>query len=94
VIDASEGEQAVKAAKESGGPVHLLLTDIVLPGMKGPDVASKVREIHPDVKVLYTSGYAENVVVRQGLLEKGTAFLEKPFTPDRLARRVRRILDG
>jgi two-component SAPR family response regulator len=62
--------------------------------MKGPDVASKVREIHRDVKVLYTSGYTENVVVRQGLLDKGTAFLEKPFTPDRLARRVRRILDG
>ena len=67
---------------------------MVLPGMGGGEIAARIREIHPEVKVLYTSGYTDDVMVRGGLLERGAAFLEKPFTPSILARRVREVLDS
>jgi DNA-binding NarL/FixJ family response regulator len=67
---------------------------MVLPGIGGSEIAARILEIHPDVKVLYTSGYTDDAIVRRGLLERGAAFIEKPFTPNALARRVREILDS
>jgi CheY-like chemotaxis protein len=92
VLEAADGGEAVEIAERES--VDLLLTDMVLPGMGGGEIAVRVREIHPRVKVLYTSGYTDDAIVRRGLMERGAAFLEKPFTPNRLARKIREVLDS
>ncbi|HEV8608972.1 MAG TPA: PAS domain S-box protein [Thermoanaerobaculia bacterium] len=92
VLDAADGGDAVEIARTWS--VDLLLTDMVLPGMGGSEIAARIHEIHPRTKVLYTSGYTDDVIVRGGLMERGAAFLEKPFTPSVLARKVREVLDG
>jgi response regulator RpfG family c-di-GMP phosphodiesterase len=74
--------------------IDLLLTDMVLPAMGGSEIAARIREIHPSVRVLYTSGYTDDAIVRRGLIERGGAFLEKPFTPSLLAKKVREVLDS
>jgi FixJ family two-component response regulator len=65
-----------------------------LPGIGGSEIAARILEIHPDAKVLYTSGYTDDVIVRRGLIKRGAGFIEKPFTPNALARKVREILDS
>jgi two-component system cell cycle sensor histidine kinase/response regulator CckA len=92
VLEAADGGGAVEIALAE--TVDLLLTDMVLPGMGGRAIAARIHEIHPQAKVLYTSGYTDDVIFRGGLLERGAAFLEKPFTPNVLARRVRQVLDS
>jgi CheY-like chemotaxis protein len=92
VLEAEAGEEAVETARTV--PVDLVLTDMVLPGIGGSEIAARILKIHPDAKVLYTSGYTDDVIIRRGLIERGAAFLEKPFTPNALARKVREILDG
>jgi two-component system cell cycle sensor histidine kinase/response regulator CckA len=91
VLEAADGPQAVELALSR--PVDLLLTDMVLPGMGGSEIAARIHAIHPRARVLYTSGYTDDVIVRGGLMERGAAFLEKPFTPAVLARKVREVLD-
>jgi PAS domain S-box-containing protein len=92
VLEASDGGEALEIAPNQ--EVDLLLTDMVLPGMGGSAIAARIREIHPRAKVLYTSGYTDDAIVRRGLMERGAAFLEKPFTPSVLARKVREVLDS
>ena len=92
VFDAADGGEAVEIALAE--TIDLLVTDMVLPGMGGGAIAARIHEIHPGAKVLYTSGYTDDVIIRGGLLERGAAFLEKPFTPSILARRVREVLDS
>ncbi|WP_447975046.1 ATP-binding protein [Nitrospira sp. Kam-Ns4a] len=94
VLEARHGIEALVLSSRHPGPVHLLLTDVVMPQMSGREVAAQLLAARPDVKVLYMSGYAENSVVHHGILDPGTAFLQKPFTPDVLVRRVREVLDG
>jgi CheY-like chemotaxis protein len=72
----------------------MVLTDVVMPGMGGPEVASRVSALRPGIKVLYMSGYTGNAAAHRGLLEASVALLQKPFTPGDLARRVRQVLDG
>lgn len=93
VLPARGGEEALRLAGEHDH-IDLLLTDIMMPGMNGVEVASQVTEVRPDIRVFYMSGYADQDLVRQGLLTPGTRFLQKPFTPQELAERVREILDG
>jgi two-component system cell cycle sensor histidine kinase/response regulator CckA len=88
------GGEALDAAAKAPGPVHLLLTDVVMPGMNGRVLAERMAAVRPEVKVLFTSGYTENVVVHHGVLKKGINFLPKPYTPQDLAARVREVLDG
>jgi two-component system cell cycle sensor histidine kinase/response regulator CckA len=91
VLPAADGGEAIELA--SANRIDLLLTDMVLPGMGGSEIAARVRQIHPAIKVLYTSGYTDDTIVRRGMLEHGAAFVEKPFTPSLIARRVREVLD-
>ncbi len=93
VIEASSPAEAIARATARPKPIHLLLTDVVLPHMNGRELAERIRRTHPEVRVLYISGYTQNVVVKQGFLEPGADLLEKPFSPIRLLGRIRDALD-
>jgi DNA-binding NtrC family response regulator len=92
VIEAENGEQALRAANQMNGPIHLLLTDVVMPGMGGKELAQQILQAHPGTRVLFLSGYAEDTMVPDGILDSGSAFLQKPFTLQNLARKVREVL--
>ncbi|HEX6132631.1 MAG TPA: PAS domain S-box protein [Longimicrobiales bacterium] len=92
VIAAADGNEAIEAAERAHGRIHLLLTDVIMPGLNGQDVAERVRALRPDVRVLFMSGYNEEAVLRHGVLAAGSAFIEKPFSPSALLDRVRAIL--
>jgi two-component system cell cycle sensor histidine kinase/response regulator CckA len=94
VLTASDGEEAMLVSAQHPGEIHLLLTDAVMPRMSGKMVAKNLLETRPELKVLCMSGYAEDVVAHQGVLEAGIYFLSKPFTSATLARKVRRVLEG
>ncbi|MBI3262254.1 MAG: response regulator [Acidobacteria bacterium] len=93
VFVARTGEEAVQLLDQYKGELHLLLTDVVLPGMSGPAVVKRARDARPNLAVLYMSGYTDNAVVHHQILEPGTAFLQKPFTPQMLNRKVREVLN-
>ncbi|MGE3508659.1 MAG: response regulator [Vicinamibacterales bacterium] len=92
VIDAQDGVEALRLARGFAGPIHLLLTDIVMPHMNGRDLAEQLCGVRPEIKVLFMSGYTDHAVVHREL-NAGAPFLQKPFTPDALARKVRGLLD-
>ncbi|HEX4627818.1 MAG TPA: PAS domain S-box protein [Gemmatimonadales bacterium] len=94
VLDAADGPSALALATSHGGAIDLLVTDVVMPGMGGRELAERLAAVRPQMKVLYTSGYTDDAMVRQGVLTAGVAFLQKPFIPDTLARKVRDVLDG
>jgi PAS domain S-box-containing protein len=92
VLEAGDGREALRLAALHAGPVHLLLTDLVMPGACGREVAERLRDLRPGLRVLYMSGYTDDAVVRHGVLEAEADFLQKPFTPEALARKVREVL--
>jgi len=92
-LEAPEGGRALILCEEFKEPIHLILTDVVMPGMSGPNLVERLREIHPEIKVLYMSGYTDNAIIHHGVLEEGTNFIQKPFTLENLARKVREVLD-
>jgi CheY-like chemotaxis protein len=94
VLQAANGADALRLAESLEEPVHLLLTDVVMPGMSGAALAQQLQVRYPYLKVLYTSGYTQNVIVHHGVLEEGIAFLPKPYRPADLAHRVREVLDS
>jgi PAS domain S-box-containing protein len=93
VLEASGRQSALDLAEHHSGPIHLVLTDVVMPEMDGPEVATRLSALRPGIKVLYMSGYTNDAVLHRGLLDAGVAFLQKPFSPKELARRVRELLD-
>ncbi|MBI5556148.1 MAG: response regulator [Deltaproteobacteria bacterium] len=93
VMKASCGEDAVEICKNSGGKIDLLLTDVIMPGMSCRAFAETLREMHPRIKVLFMSGYTDDIIARQGVLEPNVSFLNKPLIPSLLAQKIREILD-
>jgi PAS domain S-box-containing protein len=94
VIEAQNGVEALDVLERTHGSVRLLLTDVVMPEMGGPALVARLRDLYPTLPVLYMSGYAERAVVHNGLVKSKQAFLQKPFTPIVLARKVREVLDS
>jgi CheY-like chemotaxis protein len=94
VLDAADGPSALELSARHHGGIDILVTDVVMPGMSGRELAERLAPQRPGMKVLYTSGYTDDTMVRQGVLNAGVAFLQKPFVPDSLARKVREVLDG
>ena len=94
VLESLNPADALRIAREHPDPIHLLLTDVVMPQMSGREVANQVIVLRPSTKVLFISGYTDDAIVHHGVLDPKTAFLHKPFSPDALARKVREVLDN
>jgi PAS domain S-box-containing protein len=92
VIGAVSGKDALQRAEEFYGAIDLLLTDVVMPEMSGPELANQIAVARPAIKVLFTSGYTDDVIARQGMLNPASAFIQKPYRPKALARKVREVL--
>jgi two-component system cell cycle sensor histidine kinase/response regulator CckA len=93
VLEASQGVEAFLMSAEHKGSIHLMLTDVVMPGMSGRELANRLSSSHSEMKVLYMSGYTDNAITHHGVLEKGMNYIQKPFTIDGLASKVREVLD-
>ena len=94
VLEAAHVGDALAICRHHEGQIHLMLTDVVMPELNGKELFDRLIIIRPDLKVLYMSGYAESGIVHDGMLEPGTAFIPKPFTPEALAAKVREVLEG
>jgi CheY-like chemotaxis protein len=94
VLAASDPAAALRIVERHGGTIHLLVTDVVMPGQSGRELADRLAAQRPGIRVLYMSGYPGDAVVQHGSLPSGSAFLQKPFSPDGLARKVRDVLDA
>jgi PAS domain S-box-containing protein len=92
LLEASSGPEALELSRRHAGPIHLLLTDVVMPEMTGRELAGRLRESRPNIKVLYVSGYTADIIGREGVLDQGVDYLPKPFTPAQLAVKVREVL--
>ncbi len=93
VVEATNGVEGLQRAADHAGPIHLLVTDVIMPSMGGRPMADQLSAERPELKVLFLSGYTDNAITRHGVLAPGIAFLQKPFTPKSLARKVREVLD-
>jgi two-component system cell cycle sensor histidine kinase/response regulator CckA len=93
VLQAGYGAEALIVAGEHQGPIHILLTDVVMPGMSGRELAEQLALTRAETKVLYMSGYTDNVIIHHGILKAGIAFLQKPFTQESLAQKLREVLE-
>jgi CheY-like chemotaxis protein len=93
VFEAANGMEALTKA-ENGSRIDLLLTDVVMPEMSGRELVDRFAKIRPNTKALFMSGYTDDAIIRHGVLRPGTAYLQKPFSPDTLAKKVREVLDS
>jgi DNA-binding response OmpR family regulator len=94
VLEAQNPQEALLLSSRYTGPIQLMLTDVVMPGMTGKALAEELSQTRPDLKVLYMSGYTDSTIAHHGVLEAGVAFLQKPFSLRALARKVRAVLDS
>jgi CheY-like chemotaxis protein len=94
VLEAPGANDAIRICEQYKGPIHVLLTDVVMPGMNGREMAERLTQKRGDMKVVYMSGYTDDAIVRHGVLDKGVPFLSKPFTPESLAHKLREVLDS
>jgi two-component system, cell cycle sensor histidine kinase and response regulator CckA len=94
VVEVGSPSEAVEVCSKPSSPIHLVLTDVVMPQMSGPELAKRLRSLRPEIKVLFMSGYTDDTIIRHGMLDPKTRFLQKPLTPEDLLRKVREVLDG
>ena len=92
VLESRSGGEAVDLCSRHQGTIHLMLTDVVMPGMSGVELSKRLAPMQPEMKVLFMSGYTANAVVHQGILDPGVAFIHKPFSIASLAHKVREVL--
>jgi CheY-like chemotaxis protein len=90
---AGDGEEALAICAETGGAIDLLLTDVVMPGLGGKELAAQVASRYPNTRILYMTGYTDDEVLRRGILDEGRALILKPFSPTDLLRKIRSILN-
>ena len=93
VLAARDGDEALIICERHQDPIHLMLTDVVMPGMSGHEVAKRLKSLHPEMKVLYMSGYTDNTIVLHGVLVEGVNYIQKPFTVDALTKKIREVLE-
>ena len=93
VLDGSYGDEAFNVCRQHKGPIHLLVTDVVMPGMDGRALSECLSQLHPEMKVLYMSGYTDDAIVHHGVMGKGMNYIQKPFTVNGLTKKVREVLD-
>ncbi len=93
VLEAENGEEALKVSEAHDGLIDLLITDVVMPKISGKETAKRLQPLYPQMKVIYMSGYTDDAIMHHGVLAPGLNFLEKPFSPESLARKVREVLD-
>jgi CheY-like chemotaxis protein len=93
VLEAANGTEALEVALAHGEEIALLLSDVIMPEMNGKVLAERLAVRWPGLKVLFVSGYTDEIIAHQGILDEGAAFLKKPFSPEALARKVREVLD-
>jgi PAS domain S-box-containing protein len=94
VLEARHGEDAILVCEQHKGPIHLLLSDVIMPEMGGPELAEQLFPFHREMQVLFVSGYPDGAIIRRGIGDRPTAYLQKPFTAEALARKVREVLDA
>jgi CheY-like chemotaxis protein len=94
VVTAANPDEAIAVAREFKGTIQVMVTDVVMPGMSGLQLAERLMPTRPNMRVLFVSGYTHDTIGHHGVLDPGTAFLQKPFTPNALARKVREVLEG
>jgi PAS domain S-box-containing protein len=94
ILEAGDGDEAWRICEGHKGNIDLLLSDVVMPGMSGRELAEQIEKSSPDMKVLFMSGYTDNAIQHHGVLDSETAFIEKPFSPASLTRKIRDVLDG
>src|SRR6185369_17158230 len=94
VLEARRAAEALIRSETHSGVIQLLLSDVVMPQVSGPELAKRLAKARPDMKVLFMSGYTDDSIVRHGVLEANLAFLQKPLTPESLATKVRQVLDS
>ena len=95
VLEAANADDALRLCEQPIGPIHLVLTDVVVPGLlNSEEMVNRITEARPETGVIYMSGYTDDVIARHGVLDPGIQFVEKPFTPNALALKVREVLDA
>ena len=94
MLDAGNGAEAVEVAAAHHGPIHLLVTDVVMPLLSGGELAARLQEARPGLRVVFVSGYSDDAIERHGVLAPDSVFLQKPVMPEELARVTRKILDA
>jgi CheY-like chemotaxis protein len=94
VLEARSGADAIQFMERREQPIDLVLTDVLMPGMKGRELVERLAKLRSGIKVLYMSAYTEDAAINIGVLSPGTAFIEKPFSPDDLANKVREVINA
>jgi DNA-binding NtrC family response regulator len=93
LITARDGHDAIAKVQGFAGPIHLLLTDVIMPNLSGKDLSVEIKKGHPETKICFMSGYTDNAIVHHDILDENTNFIQKPFLPNFLLKKVRELLD-